>query len=86
MPESKLGEVAGIPGVDAVSPQIFLQTLYGASCCSASEMFLVVFDQASDFTLRPWLDKQLERELERGEVIGVSYISADTGDHILLYG
>jgi len=86
MPESKAGEIAAIAGVEAVSPQIFLKTLYGASCCSASEMFLVAFDPASDFTLRPWLDKQLERELGRGEVIGGSYISADAAGHLRLYG
>ncbi len=86
MPESNLQEVANTPGVGAVSPQIFLHTLYGASCCSASEMFLVVFDPASDFTLRPWLDTQLERGLDPGEVIGGSKISADAADHLKLYG
>jgi putative ABC transport system permease protein len=86
MPESKARELVNIAGVDAVSPQVFLKTLYGAPCCSASEMFLVAFDPVSDFTLRPWLDKQLDRELGRGEVIGGSYISADAADHLRLYG
>lgn len=86
MPESNLQEVAKTPGVGAVSPQIFLQTLYGASCCSASEMFLVVFDPVSDFTLRPWLDTQLERGLDPGEIIGGSKISADAAGHLKLFG
>jgi putative ABC transport system permease protein len=49
-------------------------------------MFLVVFDPASDFTLRPWLDKQLKGELGRDQVIGGSEISADAADHLRLYG
>ncbi len=86
MPESNLQAVANVPGVVSVSPQIFLHTLYGASCCSASEMFLIVFDPSSDFTLRPWLDTQLERSLDLGEVVGGSKISPDAADHLKFYG
>jgi putative ABC transport system permease protein len=86
MPASKLDEIASVPGVEQVSPQIFLQSLYGASCCSVSEMFLVVFDPATDFTLRPWLETELKRDLAPGEVIGGSFISADAANHLFLYG
>ena len=86
MPEGKLAEVSGIAGVEAVSPQIFLDTLYNSPYCSASEMYLVVFDPLSDFTLRPWLDTQLGGELGRDKIIGGSDISADAAGHISLFG
>ena len=38
-----LQKIAGIYGVGKVSPQIYLQSLYAASCCSVSETFLVVY-------------------------------------------
>ena len=87
MPASKIDEIAAVPGVQAVSPQIYLQSLYGAPCCSVSEMFLVVYDPATDFTVKPWLDKELGRPLARGEVIGGSYIFVPAGEkYITLYG
>ena len=43
-------------GWRSVSPQIYLATLKGASCCSLSEMFMVAYDPQSDFTIRPWLE------------------------------
>jgi putative ABC transport system permease protein len=41
MPETKMAEIAQMSGVERVSPQLFLITLHGASCCSVSDMFLI---------------------------------------------
>lgn len=87
MPQERVTELAAIPGVDAISPQVYLATLVGASCCSASEMFMVAYDPRSDFTVRPWLEKRLPAGLGVGDVIGGDYISATEGkDGILVYG
>lgn len=80
-------KVRAIPGVAAVSPQVYLQSLYGASCCAVSEMFLVVFDPETDFAISPWLTSSLGRPLQTGEVIGGSYIFTTPGEeYIKLYG
>lgn len=88
MNEDKLADIAKVPGVAAVSPQVYLKSLYGASCCAVSEMFLVVYDPQTDFTLRPWLEKNLGgRELAKGEVIGGSYVFVPPGERFIrLYG
>jgi putative ABC transport system permease protein len=87
MPEAYLDEIAGMDGVAAVSPQIYLQSLFQASCCSVSETFLVVYDPKTDFTVTPWLRKNLGRELTTGEVVGGAYIfSPDDDGTIKLYG
>lgn len=87
MSSDYLNKIANIPGVAAASPQIYLQSLYGASCCAVSEMFLVVFDPATDFTITPWLRKNLGRPLAKGEVVGGSYIFMPAGmKYITLYG
>ena len=49
MPEDNLDKIAAIPGVEVVSPQLYLATLTGASCCSVSDMFMIAYDPASDF-------------------------------------
>jgi len=87
MPRSVVDEIAAIPGVDVVSPQLFLSTMRGASCCSVSDMFMVAYDPATDFTVRPWLEQELERDLRLGEGVGGTYISFSEGrDDILVYG
>src|SRR5512138_1219706 len=55
MPRSKLDEVASIPGVEAVSAQLYLASVRDSPYCSLPEMYLVVFDPATDFTIGPWL-------------------------------
>lgn len=87
MPQNYLNKIAEMNGVASVSPQIYLQSLYQAACCSVSETFLVVYDPATDFTVTPWLHKNLGRDLATGEVIGGAYIFSPTGDNTLkLYG
>ena len=87
MPESYINTIASMNGVAAVSPQIYLQSLFQASCCSVSETFLVVYDPATDFTITPWLEQKLGRPLGEGEVVGGADIFSPTGNGTIeLYG
>jgi putative ABC transport system permease protein len=87
MPAETVEKLLAVPGVEAASPQIYLATLVGASCCSVSEMFMVAYDPETDFTVRPWLERELPAGLGLGEVIGGDYIFATEGkDGILVYG
>ena len=87
MPKDNLAKIAAIQDVEVVSPQLFLVTLSGASCCSVSEMFMIAYDPASDFTIQPWLKQELGDGLRLGEVVGGSYISATEGkQNIKVYG
>ena len=70
MDQEKLSEIGRIKGITSFSPQLYLQSLYGASCCSVWEMFLVVYEPLTDFTITPWLKQNLGRGLEKGEAIG----------------
>ena len=80
-------EIAAMDGVAIVSLQLFLSTMRGASCCSVSDMFMVAYDPATDFTVHPWMEENLGRELTLGEAIGGVYISDSEGrDDILVYG
>jgi putative ABC transport system permease protein len=87
MPEGNLQKLAAIRGVEIASPQLYLATLTGASCCSVSDMFMIAYDPASDFTVQPWLKGELGNGLRLGEVVGGSYIAATEGEqNIKLYG
>jgi putative ABC transport system permease protein len=86
MPNGNLAQVAAVEGVAQVSSQVYLQSLFGAPCCAVSEMFIVVFDPTTDFSVTPWLNQHLGRGLARGETIGGSYISTMGEPYIVLYG
>ena len=86
MPAENLAKVAKVAGVQAASPQLFLASLSGASCCSASDMFVVAYDPATDFTVGPWLRARLGSGLGQGEVVGGSLVVAPPGQGIKLYG
>jgi putative ABC transport system permease protein len=87
MPVRNVDQIAAIPGVAAVSPQVYLATLTGADCCSVANMFMVAYDPQTDFTVRPWLKQELEGGLGLGEVVGGTYITATEGrQNIRLYG
>jgi putative ABC transport system permease protein len=87
MPDTVTAEVGALPGVAAVSPQLYLSTLRGAVCCSVPEMFLIAYDPETDFTLKPWLEENLEGGLALGQAVGGSLIFVPEQDGALLvYG
>ena len=87
MPAENLTKIAGIPGVAGAAPQIYLSTMEDAPCCAVSEMFIVVYDPATDFTVEPWLERELGRELGLGEAIGGRYVFVPPGERkIEMYG
>jgi putative ABC transport system permease protein len=87
MSEEIIGKLAAVPGVEAVSPQIYLGTLEGVSYSTVSEVFMVAYDPQTDFTVRPWLEQSLPDGLGFGEAIGGAYIYAtEENDGILVYG
>lgn len=87
MSDTVVDEVAQTDGVEAVSPQLYLSTLRGASCCSVPEMFLIAYEPETDFTLRPWLEENLEGGLAVGEAVGGSLVYVPEADgELLVYG
>lgn len=88
MPEGIVGRVRAVSGVQAASPQLYLASLSNASCCSVSNMFMVAFDPATDFTVQPWIEEQTSgRGLVIGGAIGGSLVTVPEDDTaIRLYG
>ncbi len=87
MPASAVEEVRAIPGVEAASPQMYLASLSGASCCSVSNMFIVAFDPATDFTVQPWLERELGEDLALGDAVGGAFVSASEDEGgLTIYG
>jgi putative ABC transport system permease protein len=87
MPTTNLHQIRKIPGVELASPQLYLMSMTNSSCCSVPDMFMVAYDPATDFTIEPWLDKELGRELTLGQSVGGTFIFVPEGDEkIKIYG
>ena len=87
MPQDILQKVKAVTGVAVASPQLYLSTLSNASCCSVSDMFLVAFDPATDFTVQPWLQMKIGKGLKLGETVGGRYVFTPQGEqNIKIYG
>jgi putative ABC transport system permease protein len=87
MPDNVVEKVAGILGVAAVSPQLYLSSLHDAPCCSVSDMFLVAFDPQTDFTIGPWLKQKMGTGLHLGEAVGGKHVFVPVGEqNIKIYG
>ena len=79
--------IAAIPGVAAASPQLYLSCPERGAACALPGVFLVAYDPATDFTLRPLVDHALPQGLGPESAVGGSAIAVPPGeDSILVYG
>lgn len=86
MPRAYADQVAKVPGVAAVSPQLHLATLKNSPYGQRPEVFLVAFDPASDFAVQPWLEGGAQRALGRGEVYAGAQIVVPAGERLAVFG
>ncbi len=87
LPANLSGAIAAVPGVAAVSPQIYLATLAGAPCCQSAGLVIVAFDPRSDFSVRPWLGRTHVPALGVGDAIAGSDVRVPPGKRrITIYG
>ena len=87
MPAENVDRVAQVEGVAKVSPQLYLETLTGAACCSAWDMFMIAFDPETDFTVTPWLIGKLNEPLGPRDVIGGDWVFVpEATGKVMIYG
>jgi len=70
MPGELVDRIKSLPGIAAVSPQLYL---------TSGDVLVVGFDPASDFTIQPWL-RQESKSLGKGEVILGAGVNSTTGN------
>jgi putative ABC transport system permease protein len=85
MSRDVLEKVKKVEGVKQVTPQLFIKPT-SFTCCYNVNAFLVGFDPASDFTITPWLEKNLKKPLSDNEVITGRGMPVIAGDQISFFG
>jgi len=78
-----MGEIKNVPGVGAVSPQVYITTL-NLPDLSPDPVNIYGIDPVTDFTVRPWLQKPLDKPIGPGEVIVGHGIKGDISTRILM--
>ncbi len=80
-----LNKVRKVDGVRKASPQLFIKPT-SFTCCYSVNAFLVAFDPETDFTITPWLAKNLKKPLVGNEVITGRSMPLIAGDSISFFG
>lgn len=85
MDKSVLDKVRKVNGVKRATPQLFIKPA-SFTCCFSVDSFLVAFDPSTDFTITPWLAKNLNKGLSGNEIITGRNIPVIPGDQIAFFG
>jgi putative ABC transport system permease protein len=85
MDRSVLERVGKVEGVKRASPQLFVKPT-SFTCCYNVDVFLVAFDPETDFTITPWLTKNLKKALVGNEIITGREVPVTPGDTIPFFG
>lgn len=80
-----LDKVRAVEGVSKATPQLFIKPS-SFTCCYNVDVFLVAFDPLTDFTVTPWLEKNLKKGLSDEEIITGREIPVVRGDVIPFFG
>ncbi len=85
MERTVLDRVRAVDGVKEATPQLFVKPT-SFTCCFNVDVFLVAFDPETDFTVKPWLEKNLNRRLGINEIITGRAVPVIAGDKIPFFG
>jgi putative ABC transport system permease protein len=85
MSRDVLKKVQEVEGVRKATAQLFIKPA-SFTCCANVDAFLVAFDPQMDFTIEPWLEKNLKKPLADSEIIVGSAIPVVVGDTLPFFG
>jgi len=85
MDKEIFNKVRAVEGVKKASPQVFIKPA-SFTCCYTVDAFLIAFDPETDFTITPWLEKNLKKPLVGNEVIAGRGMPIIVGDSLPFFG
>jgi len=74
-------KIGNVPGVSAMSPQLYVSTL-NLPELSPAPVDIYGIDPETDFTIRPWLQMSLDNPLKPGEVLVGHEVAGDVSTRI----
>jgi putative ABC transport system permease protein len=86
MPSSIEQRIRNLDFVKQTSPQLYIESLSNAACCSTWNVFLIGFDPKTDFTVRPWLSRHRDIQLGPSDILVGAAIQSPPGKTFKFYG
>lgn len=83
LPDGTLEKLKKIDGIESITPQLYVATL-SASCCSYPVQIIGI-DYETDFLIKPWLEKSLNRKLKDDEVIVGNHIVGEKNSKVKFF-
>ncbi len=84
MNENLTEGLSAIPGVEQVSPQLYIGSL-NASCCTVPVQ-LIGFEPKTDFTIKSWMTNIDSSKLGFGEIVAGSQVNPAFGGKVWFFG
>ncbi len=84
LPKDAYDKVKDIEGIDKITTQTYIATL-SASCCSYPVQ-IVGIDYDTDFLIKPWLNKTMNIDLKKGEVIVGAHVTGEVNETVKFFG
>lgn len=84
MNENLAEKISAMPGVEQVSPQLYIGSL-NASCCTVPVQ-LIGFKPKTDFTIKSWMTNIDSSKLGFGEVVTGSRVNSTFGGQVWFFG
>lgn len=84
IPYAYLEKLEAIEGVERVSAQLHLESLDNSPYLPGQEMFLVAFNPATDFALKPWASQGMLEALAVGQAVTGAAVMLPAGQETLL--
>lgn len=81
--DDSMSELYSYTGISQITKQLFIAST-SASCCS-SEIEIIGYDPATDFVIKPWLDKKVNQSIGDNQIVIGSAINLNIGDTIRFY-
>lgn len=85
MPKDTIEKIQSLAEIDSLTYQIYLSSIEQL-CCDIVPTQIVAFNPASDFIVKPWLQKAIGRELKTGEALVGSGTYENLGSGLLNVG
>ncbi len=85
MSREVLKKVQEVEGVRRATAQLFIKPT-SFTCCAGFDAFLIAFDPRKDFTIEPWLQRNLKKPLTGNEIIVGSALPVVVGDTLPFFG
>jgi putative ABC transport system permease protein len=81
----EIESLASFDRISAISSQFYLVSLSDSPCC-AFPVEMIGFDEATDFVIGPWLEKNYHGTLNYGDIIIGGEVSGNIGETITFFG